>query len=261
MNDNLMTPNNDPVHSQHSLAPDPNVNYLNELVGEGKKFKSSEDLAKGKYEADQYVKTLERQLDEMRVDYSKLRDDYNSRAKLEELIDQIESRQQQQQLPSNPPPAVVPQQPSIDPKQIESLVSSKIMEHESSKAQQQNFNFVRSKLEERFGRNYQETLKQQVNELGLTEDFVNDLAKKHPQVLLKTLGLDQPAKQQNFQAPPRNERSDHFQPTTQKRTWSYYQQLKKADPKIYYDPKTQVQMHKDAIALGDAFKDGDFNAF
>jgi hypothetical protein len=38
-----------------------------------------------------------------------------------------------------------------------------------------------------------------------------------------------------------------------KRTWAYYQELKKTNPKLYLDPKISVQMDKDAIALGDAF--------
>ena len=74
---------------------DPNKDYLAELVGEGKKFKTDKDLARGKYEADLYVKTLERQLDELRNDHLKLREDYTARAKLEELLGQLEAKSQQ----------------------------------------------------------------------------------------------------------------------------------------------------------------------
>ena len=44
-----------------------------------------------------------------------------------------------------------------------------------------------------------------------------------------------------------------------RRTWSYYQDLKTKNPTEYWRTKTQVQMHKDALALGEAFADGDFN--
>ncbi len=43
------------------------------------------------------------------------------------------------------------------------------------------------------------------------------------------------------------------------RTWAFYQELKKSNPTEYWRPKTQVQMHKDAEALGDAFANGDFS--
>ena len=45
-----------------------------------------------------------------------------------------------------------------------------------------------------------------------------------------------------------------------KRTWTYYQEIRHKDPHKYLMPKIQVQMMKDAAALGEAFKDGDYNA-
>ena len=37
---------------------DPNKNYLTELVGDGKKFKTQEELARGKYESDLYLSLI-----------------------------------------------------------------------------------------------------------------------------------------------------------------------------------------------------------
>ncbi|MGH7240227.1 MAG: hypothetical protein ACREHG_09240, partial [Candidatus Saccharimonadales bacterium] len=122
---------------------------------------------------------------------------------------------------------------------------------------------VQTKLKETLGNNYPEVLKSRIQDLGLTEDFVNDLARKHPQVLFKTLGVDQPAPQQNFQAPPHTSvRSDNFAPKGgEKRTWSFYQKMKTDNPKRYYDAQTNVQMHNDFMSLGEEFKDGDYNKF
>jgi hypothetical protein len=47
----------------------------------------------------------------------------------------------------------------------------------------------------------------------------------------------------------------------EQRTWDWYQKLKVSDPKKYYSPETNVQMHKDALSLGEAFEDGDFGAY
>jgi hypothetical protein len=257
MNDNLLDPN-----SIQDDQIDPAKNYLQELVGEGKKFKTPEELARGKAESDAYIKTLERGRDELRQDYLKMREESVARAKLEDLIGQLESKQQQPTPPANTQNAGENIQPQWDSKQIESLVSSKIQEHELTRKQEQNFNTVRSKLQERYGNNYQAILKQQIDGLGLTEDFINTLARQHPTVLFKTLDLDSPARTENFQTPPRpGSPSTSFNPQGPKeRTWSYYQELKKANPKAYYDPKTQVQMHHDAIELKEKFEDGDFKA-
>lgn len=242
--------------------PDPQIddskNYLTELVGEGKKFKSPEELAKGKAISDAYITTMEREKDELRQDYLKLKADYDSRAKIEELMDQLSKPQTPTNVSAQP--LADPVKPEYDPKQIESLVSQKLVEHEASKRQAENFTLVRNKLTERYGENYQPALTKQIQELGLTKEFVDDLARSHPQVLFKTLGLDQAPQREPFQAPTRTQQA--FAPTGEKkRTWSFYQQMRRDNPKLYHDPKTVVQMHNDAIRLGEDFEDGDYKAY
>jgi len=166
------------------------------------------------------------------------------------------------QAPTNvsAPPSADPVKPEYDPKQIESLVSQKLVEHETVKKQTENFNLVRNKLTERFGENYQPSLTKQMQDLGLTKEFVDELARNHPKVLFKTLGLDQEPQREPFQAPTRTQQA--FAPTGEKkRTWSFYQQMRRENPKLYHDPKTVVQMHNDAIRLGEDFEDGDYKAY
>jgi hypothetical protein len=246
--------------NQSTPMIDPSKDYEQELVGEGKKFKTVKDLARGKYEADLYVNTLTRQLDEMREDYLKLREDYTARAKLEDLIGQLEDKQLQK-LDSAQPKAseVKDNKPTIDPKAIESLVSSKIQEYELTKKQTENFNTVRNKLREQFGDNYQNVLKNQIEDLGLTEEDVNMLARKSPSAFFKAIGVEQAPSKTTYQNPvASSQRPETFKPKgAPKRTWSYYQDLKKTNPNLYLDPKTNVQMHNDAIELGEAFFDTD----
>ena len=250
MNETLLAETNTP-------GVDPNKDYLAELVGDGKKFKTEKDLARGKYEADLYVKTLERQLDELRSDYLKMREDSTSRAKLEELIGQLEAKQNQQLSSITPPANEVKDKPGIDPTELKSLVSSSIQEYEMTKKQQDNFNIVKEKLKEQFGDNYQTALKNQISELGLTEEDVNSLARKSPAAFFKTMGLQQASAKETFQNPiSSSQRSDAFRPKGKdKRTWSYYQEMKKTNPNLYLDPKINVQMHNDAMELGEAFFD------
>ena len=87
------------------------------------------------------------------------------------------------------------------------------------------------------------------------------MAKKSPDAFFRTFGLDKESAE-TFELPPRTkQRTDGFSPTgKEKRTWSYYQKLRKEKPDVYRDPKTQTQMLKDSIELGEAFKDGDYYA-
>lgn len=232
--------------------------FFTELVGEGKKFKDQEELAKGKYESDLYIQTLTRQLDDLRKDYLKEREENTTRAKLQELIDQTKSLSSQQ---IQQPIQRAEEKPQISPNEIKSLVSSTVQEIEIAKKRDQNFNLVRDRLTERYGKDYNTSLGNQLKALDISVEEANELARTKPQLLLKTLGLDQPIRQENFRTPPTStQNSSAFKPVVQKRTWSYYQEMKAKNPKEYFSAKNNVQMHNDAMSLGEEFMDGDYNA-
>jgi len=235
-----------------------NVDYLQELVGEGKKFKDVSALAKGKFEADQTVEVLKSRLDEMREDFLRLKEESEGRARLEDLVDQLS--RQSTSSETNTTNANGDSRPQLDPDKVKSLIVDTLQQTREQEKQQENFNTVMDTLKERYGDSYQNVLKERVEELGLTPEYVNEQARKFPKALMRTLGLDQPVQQDVFQAPPRSNQRGDFSPTVPKRTWSYYQKMKKENPRLYWEPKTTNQMMEDMKTLGDAFKDGDWSA-
>lgn len=241
---------------------DQTKDYLKELVGEGKKFKSPEDLARGKYEADLTVQSRNKELSQLRDDYLKLREEYNAKAKLEELVAQLsdpERRQQRTSSDNDQRANDTVNQPQIDLKQIDVLVTNKLQEHETTRRQTENAELVRSKLIEKLGPNYQASVEKQLSDLDLSRDAFNLLAKTNPKLVFKTLGLDASNQTEDFQAPM--ETTGRFAPRVQKRTWSYYQDIKQKDPKGYSSPKIQSQMMEDASRLGKDFEDGDYHKY
>ncbi len=242
---------------------DPNKNYLEELVGDGKKFKSVEDLAKGKAIADNYVTILEKKADEMRKQLEDMEVERRAGATLQELIDQAKNSNNNLQVPNNPNGNEVNNQPGLKIEDGECLFEQRFTQREREKQEAMNANLVQSKLMERFGDKYPSFLTEQMETLGLNTEDVNLMAKTRPNFLIKALGLDQTPQQNDlFQAPPRSsQRNDNFAPRgSTKRTWSYYQDLKKSNPNLYNDPKTNVQMQNDYLQLGTAFEDGDFHS-
>lgn len=248
------------IFATDEIAIDPNKNYLEEYVGEGKKFKTHEDLAKSKFHADTYIGILERRLDEREKDNLLLKKEFETRASTEELISQFLSKQQQPATTSHILPEskveVKPQPPVFDEDKLNELVSTRITKWDTQKTQTANVAEVRQKLKERFGTNFQDTLKAKAEELGVSPSFLNNLAKDHPTVLYKTLGLDQQVQPINMHAPGTSQR---FAPTgPEKRTWQYYQKMRKENRELYDNPRTALQMQRDAIELGDEFQDGDY---
>lgn len=250
MTENLLDQNAD------NAEIDPAKNYLEILVGENAKFKTNEDLARGKFQSDHYIKTLEGRLDAISGEYKKVLEERNAMPKLQELIDKLD--QQNLHSRENPNSNEDPnRQQTLNPDQLESLVSSKFEQLKQTDKETQNYDQVKSKLSERFGSNYKSVLKEQSQALGLSDDEVNAMARKNPSLFYKTFDLNAPVNDNNFQTPPKsNVRNTTFAPRqVEKRTQSYYNKLLKENPRAYLDPKIAIQMDNDSQALGAEFFD------
>lgn len=238
-------------------ALDPNKNYLDEYVGEGKKYKTAAELAYSKAHADMTIALRNRELDQLRADYLKEKEQNNTGETLKALMDQLKASGSSSY--PNPPANEAPPS-TFDPKQLDSLVSSKIMEHETTRKQEENFKSVQDKLIERHGPGYKEVLNKQMLELGLSAEDINSMARKQPQVFVRTFGLDTKPIGEKFQTPM--ESNLGFAPSTgPKRTWTYYQEIRKNQPTVYHDQKTQQQMMADYARLGETFEDGNFHQY
>jgi len=228
---------------------DSNKAYLEQLVGEGKKFKTAEDLARGKAESDSFIEIMKARMDELRADHLRLREDHQASAQLKDLIDNLQKSKDGDTTRDTNRDNVIT--PAIKPEDIETLVSQQLNKHQLAQKQEQNFKTVQAKLKEKLGEDYSPAYKQRIDDLGLTKEFADDLAKNHPTVFFKTFGLDDTRRQDSFQAPPRsNQRQDSFAPKVERRTYAWYQQQNKMDPRAYLDPKISLQMHDDLQEMG-----------
>lgn len=246
-------------NNQPEVTPD---KALEVLTGPGgkydrTKYKDEAEMYKamafGKLEADRTIELRNRTEDQLREDYKKLREEYNAGPKLKEVLDQIAGLKQQQ-TPDHTPTGN-DQQSVFDETKAMDMVKQALQLSKAEEAANNNLRTVESKLQEAYGPDYKRHLKQKVSELGLTEDFVNTLARTHPNVLFKTLELDRQSGE-NFQSPPSSSyRTDPFKGGP-KRTWAYYDKMRKENPAQYHDPKTKQQMAKDYAALGKEFEDG-----
>lgn len=223
------------------------------------KDKPLDEVIKAKVESDLYIKNLTSTMDQMRADLLETREKANTQAKLQDLLDRMEGNQRE-------PVALTPandnaHQPTFDMNEIESMVSKKIQETEANKIATSNFNQVETKLKELYGNNYKSVLQEKATALGLSTEDVDTLARKSPTAFFNVLGMNQQS-HDNFQSPTLSStRNDSFTPNVKKRTWTYWQELRKTDPKAYYDPKNSLQRMQDAESLGETFKDGDYKLF
>lgn len=211
-----------------------------------------QELIEAKAHSDYHIKTIEANNAELRQMYQEAKDELTAKAKWDEYLDRLNSNKPGNDLVAQPP-ANEPKTEPMDLTKIEELVQRKIQETESNKREADNFKKVQTKLQERFGNNYAEVLQEQQNNLGLSKEEINSLAKKSPEAFFRVLGLND-QRSEDFVTPPRNnQRNNSYAPKTERRDYNYYQNLKKTDPKLYLDPKIQVQMEKDALTMGMEF--------
>jgi hypothetical protein len=218
---------------------------VDQLVGEGKKFKDVEALAKSKIESDNYIQILTARMDELRADHLKLQEERNTSAHLNELIDRLDNRRND--TPATPPGNDVK---PLQQEDIQRLLDSELTKRESAAKQAENLRISQAKLRQAFGEDYQPILKQKLEELEITPEFADNLAKTNPNVFSRTFGLEEQPRPNAYNLPRSSVRQEQFSPKIQKKDWSYYQELKKGDSRMYLDPKVSLEMHNSLMELG-----------
>jgi hypothetical protein len=232
-----------------SLLPDDQSQPLTkEAVIAKWKDKPLEELLNAKAESDLFIATQNARFDDLRKDYLELKEQATTGAQLKDLLDRLDKPTQQQELDTNQQ-----NQPGIKPEDVEAQIARALTDHQLQLKKSDNFQSMQAKLKQTYGEDYASAYKQRLDTLGLTREYADELAKSHPNVFIKTFGLDEQPQQIQQNLPRNQVRPSSFAPSTQKRDWNYYQELKKTNPRMYLDPKIAIQMHDDAIALGDAF--------
>lgn len=229
-----------------NISVEPNTNNtttdpLGNLVGEGKKFKTVEDLARGKLEADAFIQRLQ---DEA----AQIRKELDARLTVEEQL----KRHTQAGTPA-PAAGDTPQAPaSLDEKAIESLLDAKFKERQTADTVKANKAQVDTALLKMFDNDLNKAraaVAQIEQELGIK---VSDIASASPQAALRLFG-----------GSGKGYASEHSTHTSlsfnnqngEVKNKAYYDNLKRTmgTGKFLMNHKIQNEMHKDAMRLGADF--------
>lgn len=237
-----------------SLRLDDIDNPLEHLVGEGKKFKDYESLAKGKLESDRHISNLEAEL-------QGIRKELKTRLSIEEALERIEAQRNQDDDSSQPnregePPEGSDDIKSLSPEEIDKLVESKLTEAQRKTTTQQNVDRVKTELRKRWGKDFHLKLKDRAtNDLKVSEQFLAQMAESHPDAFLK-LVLDTDDTGLNLDlAPPRSDvRSGSFGDGAGSRMgWKHFERMRKEDPNRYWSKETQREIHELRKSMGESF--------
>jgi hypothetical protein len=235
----------DPLFSDQS-AQSSDKDFVSELVGEGKKFKDVQALAASVLHKEMHIHKIENE-------NAELRQRVKQGLSLEEFYDKIKTSKPDPS-PSSPAVGEQEQKPEISVEQVKALVGDTLKEHQTVEQSKANLNFAINEAKKVYGDSYKKILRDRAREIGETEQELTQLAMKKPHLFVEL--MVRPQKTVDTPSLPRTQIDTSKMGLTAGsgvRNMSWYSKLKAADPAKYKSREVQVQMHNDALALGEKF--------
>lgn len=230
-----------------SLFDETNVTpKFEDLVGEGKKYKTPEDAAKAIVEKDNFINRLKTEQEELRKELSTrpLVD------RSQEILDRIEALKVEpvtERLPVTTEP-VRTEVKGLSLDDIERVLN----EREQKKTAQGNINTVKTALQEKYGDQWSTQLKSTAEKLHVSTSFLDGIAAQSPQAFFRLIGDVQT--QETLFTPPQSSSTTGFAPSAgTARNESYYNKLKTTDSKKYFSAEIRNQQYKDMLELKEAY--------
>lgn len=226
----------------------PEVKF-DDLVGEDKRYKDKDAAAKALVEKDKFIEQLKREAAEARDAAIKAGHE-------QEFLKRLEEVTRKSAEPQNPPverreePAV-----TVKPEDVEKIIE----EREAKKEAQANLDGVVSRLQELFGNDWRSRVQTKAKELGVSTQFLTDVATKSPKSFYATMGIsdDTPAVAGDAFAPPKGNVNPVAVPQSGKKDWNYFKKLRQEKGEaVYFSIPVQQEIWKlvrEAEARGEDF--------
>ncbi len=238
MTDALFDPEN--VQPQQDDQPKEGSSFYEQLVGEGKKYKDQEALAKAYFEGDSFIERL-------KAEQAEIRKDLEQRLTLEQLMDRIEKKKSSDgnEAPNqervNEESNQNENRKEISQDDIEELVNKKLQQVEANRSRTQNVNAAKEQLKETFGNSWEYELSKVAKDMGVTADWLTDVAARSPSALMKLVG--QPPKvDPNSGNPPKSSYNSSAPKQENNTEWTKLQELRRTNPTEYWKPTTQQRI-------------------
>ena len=235
------------------LVPDP----VSELVGDGKKFKSLEDLARSKLESDKFIDKLKSENDALRKLVKESEKTSNMTSAIERLLSSVTQPKDES---SNDQPAAPSPSPVTTPENLAKAISAEdvvkiVYAVEEQRRLAANQQTSLSSLNKKYGEKTDEVLASRAADLGMDKAMLMDMASRNPKAFLRLIGEEGVTNAAQGNVSARNSAAimGNIPGNQGVRNAAYYENLKKTmgTKKFVLDRSIQVQMHNDMMAMGE----------
>jgi hypothetical protein len=239
------TPTATPASVSGGVQDDP----VQLLVGEGKKFKTVQDLAKGKIEADNFVEQLKTENKALRDAIASGTDTTDIRAKIDELL-----------ASSKRADSATAGQPSNQSK-AGTLTTEEVLtlldQRDSQKTAKTNSDLFNATIAKSLGDKATETVMQRIQTLGLDLETFNAVVMRNPTGALALVGIKEPIQTSatvgSKDAKVNTAALFSENSGNQTQNFAYFDKLRKEIGAKYFTPEVQAQVFQARKELGDAF--------
>jgi hypothetical protein len=138
------------------------------------KYASVEEALKGLANAQSHIKTLEQE-------HAELRSTLKSQEDLAQLLENNKPKEETQEQQTQQPA-----QPTLTAEDVVQLLENR----EKAKVGNSNLDKVKEAMKQKYGVEYSKVLSSKTDELGLTPELVDNMAKTSPDALLKLFGVE-----------------------------------------------------------------------
>lgn len=218
-------------------TPDPITGeWTQKLKDNGFNFENPEDIAKKAFHADQHIANLEAEL-------KGLREDLDKRLTVEENLERANQLRQEEAEKNTTP--------QFTQEDVAKLVKDGYSQLTAEQKAEANLNTANEAIVQKYGQGKgAEAIAQKAQELNLSVDQMISTAQQSPQAFFNLMGMTvEKTVETTGVAPASTVNSDALahtaQPTTGKPgTKEYFDAIKKSNPREYWSPKVQGQIHE-----------------
>lgn len=223
-------------------------NILDTLVGEGKKYASAEDLAKGYSNADVFINQL-------KDEQGQLRGELDKRLNAEDMVDTIKREREELRASQETQENTTPQ---LNEKAISDLISQTLDQRNTQTTVDANIHQVDSKMKELFGTDKAgEVVQSKAIELGVSVEYLQDVAAKSPKAFYSVIGIDS----SKTITPSMTASTTNTEAVSKVNdltavavdSWESFEALRRSDPKKYFTPAIQNKLFAARQEKGETF--------
>lgn len=239
--------------ADNEFSIDPEKNYFEELVGEGKKFKNEIELARSKAESDAFIEKLKRENAELRANTQKAATAEEILKKIQEAAQAKPATQEQVQVSNQ---SESNKGSSFSQEDLDKIIEEKLKAKESETQAERNYRQVVESMSAAWGEhNLQTELKRKASQLGMTTQQLQDVALSNPNAFLKLVDIQGNQQSYSKQSPATSTVNTSVSTSAGVRNKAYYDQRRKemGNSAFFADKKLQAEMLSQAAALGNKF--------